>query len=158
VQKPASIAGSPTHDERKDPTMEALLTPAPPRVTRWARNNVWIGRILSGLAVAFLLVDAAMKLVPIAAVIEACQRLGYPADLARPIGVLLLACTALHVVPRSEAIGALLITAYLGGATATHVRIGDPFWFPIIMGTILWTGYLLRRPQMRAILLMRSRA
>jgi hypothetical protein len=131
--------------------MENVLV-SPAQTAPLSKKLVWIGRVLTGLIVAFLLLDGAMKLVPIAPVIEACNRLGYPADIARHLGVLLVACTLLHVIPRTQVLGALLLTAYLGGATATHVRIGDPFWFPIVMGVILWAGLYLREPRLRALL------
>jgi hypothetical protein len=124
-----------------------LVSPAPA-----STKLIWTGRILSGLVVAFLLLDGAMKLVPIAPVIEASARLGWPVELARSLGVLLVASTVLHVIPRTRFVGALLLTAYLGGATATHVRIGDPFWFPILMGVILWAGFTLRDARLRAVL------
>ena len=124
-----------------------VLTAAPT-----SKKLVWTGRVLTGLVVAFLLFDGAIKLVPIAAVIEACQRLGFPAELARHLGLVLVAATVLHLVPRTQVLGALLLTAYLGGATATHVRIGDPFWFPIGMGVILWAGLYLRNPRLHAFL------
>jgi hypothetical protein len=128
-----------------------LVSPARPAAAL-SRKLVWTGRVLTGLIVAFLLLDGAMKLVPIDPVIEACVRLGYPTELARHLGVLLVACTILHVVPRTQVLGALLLTAFLGGATATHVRIGDPFWFPIVMGVLLWLGLYLREPRLRALL------
>ena len=117
-----------------------------------ASRGLWAGRALSGLVVAFLLFDGAIKLIPIAAVIEGSQRLGFPVALARHLGLLLIAATALHLVPRTQLLGAVLVTAYLGGATCSHVRIGDPFWFPILMGAMLWTGYYLRSPRLRAFL------
>lgn len=140
IQNELTAAGA---DDRRD------RSPA-----RGDRSNkwVWTGRVLSGLAIAFLLMDGAMKLVPIAPVLEACRRLGYAAELARPLGVLLCACTIVHVIPRTRVLGALLLTAYLGGATATHVRVGDPFWFPVLMGVILWAGLTLREPRLRALL------
>jgi hypothetical protein len=117
-----------------------------------SKRLVWTGRALTGLVVAFLLFDGAIKLVPIAPVIEACHRLGYQADIARHLGTLLVVCTVLYAIPRTEVLGALLLTAYLGGATASHVRIGDPFWFPIAMGVMLWAGLSLRRPRLRSLL------
>ncbi|HWO13115.1 MAG TPA: DoxX family protein [Polyangiaceae bacterium] len=117
-----------------------------------SQKLVWTGRVLTGLVVAFLLFDGAVKLIPIEPVIEAMRRLGYPVEIARPLGVVLLSCTALHAVARTQFLGALLLTAYLGGATATHVRIGDPFWFPIVMGVMLWAGLYLREPRLRALL------
>jgi len=116
------------------------------------KRTVWIGRTVSGLVVAFLAFDAAMKLVLVAPVVEATGRLGYPIATARPLGIVLLASTILSVVPRTQVLGTLLVTAYLGGATATHVRVGDPFWFPIAMAVLLWTGLVLRAPRLRALL------
>lgn len=117
-----------------------------------SKKTVWLGRTLSGLVTAFLALDAAMKLVLVAPVVEATERLGYPIATARPLGLVLLATTILSLVPRTQVIGALLVTAYLGGATATHVRVGDPFWFPIAIGVLLWAGLVLRTPRLRAVL------
>lgn len=131
--------------------MENVLT-SPLSVAPVSKTPVWVGRVLTGLAVAFLLFDGAIKLVPIAAVVEACQRLGYPGNIARHLGLLLIGCTVLHVIPRTQVLGGLLLTAYLGGATATHVRVGDPFWFPVMVGVILWGGLYLREPRLRGFL------
>lgn len=113
---------------------------------------VFGGRTLSGLVAAFLALDAGMKLVLVTPVVEATERLGYPIATARPLGLVLLASTILSLVPRTQVIGALLVTAYLGGATATHVRVGDPFWFPIVLGVLFWAGLVLRTPRLRALL------
>jgi hypothetical protein len=138
--------------------MENVLT-SPALVAAPVSNKlVWTGRVLTGLAVAFLVFDAVVKLVPIAVVVESCQRLGFPAELARNLGLVLLGSTLLHVIPRTQVVGTLLLTAYLGGATATHVRIGDPFWFPILMGIILWAGLCLRNPRLRGLLVAPSAA
>jgi hypothetical protein len=117
-----------------------------------SKKTVWLGRTLSGLVAAFLALDAVMKLVLVTPVVEATERLGYPIATARPLGVVLLASTILSLIPRTQLIGALLVTAYLGGATATHVRVGDPFWFPIAMGVLLWAGLVLRTPRLRAFI------
>jgi DoxX-like family len=117
-----------------------------------SKKTVWTGRILGGLVAAFLVFDAALKLALVGPVIEATQRLGYPVETARPLGVVLLLSTLLSLLPRTQIVGALLVTAYLGGATATHVRVGDPFWFPIVMGVLLWTALALRTPPLRALL------
>jgi hypothetical protein len=113
-------------------------------VVHESKKLVWIGRVLTGLTVGFLLLDAAGKLAALPPVIEGTQRLGYPVEIVRHLGALLIGITCLHIVPRTQALGALLLTAYLGGATATHVRVGDPFWFPVLMGIILWAGTILR--------------
>ncbi len=130
--------------------MQNVLVSAAPAAL--SKKLIWTGRALTGLIVAFLLFDGAIKLVPIAAVIEAFPRLGYSVDIARTLGLLLVTCTVLHIVPRTQVLGALLLTAYLGGATATHVRVGEPFWFPVLMGVILWAGLYLREPRLRALL------
>jgi hypothetical protein len=132
--------------------MENTLKAAAGSAAPLSQKLVWTGRVLSGLTVAFLLLDGAMKLVPITPVVEACRRLGYAAELARPLGVLLCACALVHLVPRTRVLGALLLTAYLGGATATLVRVGDPFWFPVLMGVLLWAGLTLREPRLRTLL------
>jgi hypothetical protein len=118
----------------------------------------WIGRILGGLAVAFLILDAAMKLVPLQPVIDAMHELGFAgtSGLARGLGVLLLACTILYAIPRTALLGAILLTGYLGGAVATHLRVGDPVFshtvFPVYVGVLIWAGLVLRRPLLLPLL------
>jgi hypothetical protein len=120
---------------------------------------LWIGRVLSGLTVAFLLLDAAMKLVPLRQVTEAMQGLGFTEDpgLARGLGVLLLACTVLYAVPKTAPLGALLLTGYLGGAIAVQLRAGNPLLSHVLfagyVGLALWAGLLLRDAQLRSVLL-----
>jgi hypothetical protein len=113
------------------------------------------GLVLSGLAVLFLVWDAVMKLVKIQPVTDAMERLGYPDATARPIGVILLVCVALYLVPRTAIIGAVMLTGYLGGAIATHVRVEDPLFshtlFPIYFAALLWGGLALRDERARAI-------
>ena len=130
----------------------ALVTPVAPLRARTGAL-VTVGRVLTGLVVAFLLFDALGKLLVLDPVLEGTRRLGYAAGVIRPLGVVLAAITALHVVPRTQLLGALLITAYLGGATATHVRVGEPGWFPILVGVCLWAGLCLRNPRVRALVL-----
>lgn len=115
-----------------------------------SRVGLWTGRVLTGLVVAFLAVDAGAKLIPLAPVVEASQKLGIGVGVIRPLGALLLASTLLHVARRTQLLGAVLVSAYLGGATATHVLTGTPFWFPVAMGVMLWVAYGLRSPQLRA--------
>jgi hypothetical protein len=132
--------------------MENVLTPTTSLGAHSSRILLWIGRVLTGLVVTFLLVDAIAKLIPLAPVVEASRQLGFAVEVIRPLGVV-LASTLLHVIPRTQFIGALLLTAYLGGATATHVHTGTPFWFPVVMGVIIWVTYYLRSPSLRALLL-----
>jgi hypothetical protein len=120
---------------------------------RW-RPARWAGRVLSGLPVAFLLFDAAIKFVRPAFVTEASARIGFPDQLCVPLGVILSACVALYLVPRTAVLGAVLLTGYLGGAVAIHARIGDPLFshtlFPIYFGVMLWGGLYLRDARVRA--------
>ena len=136
--------------------MENVLARTPLLTARPAPALVWTGRVLTGLTVAFLLVDAVAKLIPLAAVVEGTQKVGYTLEVIRPLGVVLAVSALLHLIPRTQFLGAVLLTAYLGGATATHVRIGTPFWVPVLMGVILWISYALRSSPLRSFLLSTS--
>ena len=115
-----------------------------------------VGRFLSGFAVLFLVFDSAAKLVRAQAVLDATAQLGYRTDVVIWLGVILLACVITYVIPQTSILGALLLTGYLGGAVATHVRIGSPLathiLFPIYVAAFLWAGLLLREPALRAFL------
>jgi hypothetical protein len=119
---------------------------------RSARPLVWTGRILTGLIVAFLLVDAVGKLIPLAPYVEGTKQAGYAVELLRPLGLLLAIPTLLHLIPRTQFLGALLLTAYFGGAVATHVRAGTSVWFPVVFCVILWAAYVMRSARLRAFL------
>lgn len=125
-----------------------------------SRKRLWTGRILSSLAVLFLLFDSVIKLTPIAPVRESFERLGYPLSVAVGIGLLELACLALYVIPRTSVLGAILLTGFLGGATATHVRVGDPLvshvLFPTYIGVLVWGGLFLRDSRLSALVPLRS--
>ena len=120
--------------------------------------KTWMGRVLSGLVIAFFIFDGGIKLAPLSIVTETMQQLGYPssATLARGLGVLLLACTALYVIPQTSILGAILLTGYLGGAIATHVRIASPVFshllFGVYLGLILWGGLWLRNERLRQLI------
>jgi hypothetical protein len=116
------------------------------------RAMVWTGRVLTGLIVAFLLVDAIGKLIPLAPYVEGTRQVGYAVELLRPLGLLLAIPTLLHLIPRTQFFGALLLTAYFGGAVATHLRVGTSAWFPIVFCIILWAGYVMRSARLRAFL------
>ena len=114
-----------------------------------------IGRIISALAVLFLLFDGAIKVLQLAPAVDGAVQLGYPAHLTPGLGILLLACLAVYVLPRTSALGAILLTGYLGGAIATHVRVGSPLFsviFPVVVGVLLWGGLSLRDARLRALL------
>jgi DoxX-like family len=116
----------------------------------------WVGLILSGLVIVFLLLDGAMKLIPLDVVAETSAQLGLPAHLARPLGVITLACTILYAIPRTSVLGAILLTAYMGGAIATHVRVGSPLFSHVLFGVYLalfiWGGLYLRDERVRALI------
>jgi hypothetical protein len=117
---------------------------------------LWIGRILSGLTVLFFLMDGVMKLWKPAVVVESTVReLGYPESDIVGMGVLLLICTFLYVLPRTSILGAILLTGYLGGAVASKVRI-DAGWFdlafPVICGALVWSGLWMRDIRVRTLL------
>jgi hypothetical protein len=118
---------------------------------------IWAGRILSALVVLFLVFDGGIKLVPLAPVTEAMAQLGYPAGLERTLGVLTLACAALYAIPRTSVMGAILLTGLLGGAIATHLRVGSPVFTHLLFGAYLglmaWGGLMLRDRRVRALLI-----
>jgi hypothetical protein len=132
--------------------MENVLASRPLLATPGSRALLWTGRVLTGLIVAFLLVDAVGKLIPLAPYVEGTKRLGYAVESIRPLGLVLAVSTLLQVVPQTQLVGMVLVTGYLGGATATHVRMGAPFWFPVAMGVLLWVAYYLRSPKLRALM------
>jgi hypothetical protein len=120
------------------------------------------GWILSGLAIAFLLMDATMKLLALPVVLEASGPLGFSgAAMARELGIILLICTALYIAPRTAVLGAILLTGYLGGAVATHFRVGSPLvthtLFGVYLGVFVWGGLYLRDPRVRALIPFRVR-
>jgi len=112
-----------------------------------SKSRLWAGRIVSGFAALFLLVDGVMKLFQPAAVLEATVRLGFPVSALVGIGLVLIACTLLYLVPRTSIPGAVLLTGYLGGAVATQVRAGSSWFetvFPVLIGVLVWGGLWLR--------------
>jgi hypothetical protein len=127
--------------------------------TSISKTSLWVGRIVSGLPALFLLVDGAMKLAKPAIVVDATTKLGYSESVIIPLGIVLIACTILYLIPPTSVLGAILLTAYLGGAVATHVRAGEPLFsvvFPIIFGILLWLGLYLHDVRLRALIPLRS--
>jgi len=130
---------------------------APPAVGKRAHVVGWV---MSGLAIAFMLMDATMKLLALPVVLQSSGELGFVgAPMARGLGVLLLICTLLYLAPRTAVIGAILLTGFLGGAVATHVRVGSPLFthvlFGVYLGALLWGGLYLREPRLRALIPLR---
>jgi len=128
----------------------------PPGTQSVSKKSLWAGRIISTLVGLFLLFDAVAKLMRIAPVLQAFTQLGFSTSLAVPIGAVLLLCTILYVIPPTSILGAILLTAYLGGATVTHLRAGQPFYFPIIFGVLVWGGLYLREDRLHALIPLRS--
>lgn len=112
----------------------------------------WLGWIVTLLPVAGLLLSAGMKFAQPAEMPEQFSKLGWPMSLAITLGVIELVCTILYLVPYTSVLGAILLTGYLGGAIATHVRIGDDFLPPIIIGVLMWLGLFLRDARIRDLI------
>jgi DoxX-like family len=122
---------------------------------------VWAGRVISGLAVLFFLFDGIMKLVKPPIVVSSTVELGYRESVIIPLGIVLITCTLLYIIPRTSVLGAILLTGYLGGAVATHLRVGAgvfPIVFPIIFGVLVWAGLFLRDDRIRALIPLRTNA
>jgi hypothetical protein len=121
--------------------------------SRGGSRRVWIGRALSGVAVLFLTMDAAMKLLQSPAAIEGTTKLGYSPAVILPLAIIQLVCLALYLIPRTAVLGAILWTGYLGGAVATHLRIASPLFshllFPVYVALLLWGGLWLRDRRLR---------
>ena len=117
-----------------------------------SKKMLWAGRIMSALPVLLLVFSAVMKLFKPASVVEGFVRLGYPESLILPIGVLELVCAVVYAIPRTSIFGAILLTGYLGGATATLVRGGEAFFAPVVAGVLVWGGLFLRDQRLRALI------
>ena len=119
-------------------------------------RSVWAGRVLSSLAVLFLLLDGIGKLVGPPPVVAATLALGYRSDAIAPLGIMVLIGAVLYVIPRTAMLGAVLLTGFLGGAVASHFRIGNPLFsftlFPVYIGALMWLGLWLRSPKLRSVL------
>jgi len=124
-------------------------------------RTFWMGWVLSGLVIAFMVMDFTMKLLALPVVLESGAPLGFVGvAMARELGIILLICTVLYTVPRTAVLGAILLTGYLGGTVATHVRVGNPLFthvlFGVYLGVMLWAGLYLRDARLRALLPLRS--
>ncbi len=121
-----------------------------------SKSALWLGRVLSGLVIVFLLFDGAIKLVPWPVVTETMDRIGYGSSetLARSLGIITIVCTVLYAIPPTSILGAILLTGYLGGAMASHLRIGSPLFshilFGFYLGLMVWGGLWLRDKTLRS--------
>jgi hypothetical protein len=127
-----------------------MTTPATPKAM------LWTGRVMSGLLVAFMLMDSIIKLILIQPVIDTMTQMGLPVAMARPIGAIELAVTFLYAVPRTSVLGAVLLTAVFGGAITSHWRLDSPLFshtlFGVYLGLLAWGGLWLRDPRIRSIM------
>lgn len=115
----------------------------------------WAGRIITGIIVLFLFMDAIMKVVESGPAMEGSAQLGWPEQAVQSIGIVLLLATILYVIPKTSILGAIILTGYLGGATAVMVRAmqpGHPYWFPLVFGVLVWAGLFLRDENLRAMI------
>ena len=142
--------------------MTAITPDAKPLVAQPMSNSKAMSRagwILSGLVILFMTFDAGGKLAVIAPVVDATRQLGYPVELIRPLGAIALICTVLYAFPRTAVLGAILLTAFFGGAVASHLRLGDPLvshvLFGVYVGVLAWGGLYLRDARLRALLPLR---
>ena len=132
------------------------MQPSSETTARDVGKRARVGRALSAVAVAFLLFDSVGKLLEVAPVVAGTAQLGYPEGIVRTLGVILLLCVVVHLIPRASVLGAILLTGYLGGAVATHVRVGSPLLthvlFPVYVAAFVWGGLLLRDPRLQRAL------
>ncbi len=126
--------------------------------TTVSKRTLILAWILSAAPAALLLFSGGMKLVRPPDLKEGFEKLGYSFDLARPIGVVEVLCTLLYLVPRTSVLGAVLLAGYMGGAIATHVRLGEAWYLQAAVGVALWLGIYLREPRLRALLPLRNAA
>jgi hypothetical protein len=128
------------------------------QTTSGSKAMLWTGRVISGLIAAALVVSAVFKFTQSEKVVTEFGRLGWPDDLFLTLGVIELACAILYAIPQTAVLGAILVTGYLGGAIATHVRIEDAFLPPLVMGVLGWVGLYLRDDRLRKLIPWRSTA
>jgi DoxX-like family len=124
-----------------------------------SKGSLWAGHILSILSILFFLMDAVMKLLKPAFVVDATVKLGYQEDVIQGLGIALLICTILYAIPVTSVLGAILLTGYLGGAVASNLRVGSPLFsnvlFPVYFALVLWGGLYLRDKRLRALIPLR---
>jgi hypothetical protein len=133
-------------------TIPSVTNTTATKTTKPIDKKLWTARVLGTLVILFLLVDGAGKVARLPAYVEGTARVGYPAGVLVPLGLVLIASTVLYTLRRTAVLGAVLLTGYLGGAVATHVRMGEPFWFPLLFGVILWGCLYLRDERVRSLL------
>jgi hypothetical protein len=137
-------------------TLSASASSPLPDSPRISRPAFWIGWVLGVLPAVLMLFSAGMKFSGNPEVIKGFEHLGWPDQLAITLGILELGVTLVYLIPQTAVLGAILLTGYLGGATATHVRIGEPWHMTVIVGMMFWFGLYLREPQLRILIPLRQ--
>lgn len=123
-----------------------------------SKASLWTGRVISALIILFMLFDGGAKIVRFAPYVEGTVKAGYADSLVVPLGIVGLVCTIVYAIPQTSVLGAILMTGYFGGATATHVRLGQPFYFPVVFGILVWLALYLREPRLRDLIPLRKRS
>jgi hypothetical protein len=121
-----------------------------------SKTSLWAGRILSALPVLLMAFAGLFPFLKPAEAAQASAHYGYPEGAMLRIGIVAMVCAILYAIPRTSVLGAILLTGYLGGATATHVRAGEPFFFPVVVGIVVWLGLYLRDQRLHALIPLRS--
>ncbi len=143
------------------PSRTAMDEPAGNAAGSNSKGQLWTGRVLSALAILFLLFDSFGKFTMPVQVVQACVRLGFPVSLSPTLGILLTLSAILYAIPRTAVMGAVLLTGYLGGAVAIQLRAGSPLFetvFPAIFGIVVWAGIFLRDSTLRQVFPLRRPA
>ena len=126
-----------------------------------SKKKLWTGRIMSIIVILFLLFDGITKLIVVEEAVNGTVQLGYPESTVQVIGLILLVCLIIYIVPRTSVFGAILLTGFLGGAVATQLRIGNPLFsnilFPVYLGILLWGGIFLRDNKLKGIISLKSK-
>lgn len=126
--------------------------PSHNETTTVSKKMLWAGYIISAVPVLMLLFSGVMKLIKPDAVVKGFADLSWPESHALPLGIVEIVCTVLYVIPQTAVLGAILLTGYLGGAIATHVRLSEQFIGPAVFGVLIWLGLYLRDPRLRALI------
>lgn len=133
---------------------------ATPPVQQISKAALWTRRILTGVIVLFLLFDGITKVMKVPAVLQVSAQIGFPENLIVPVGITLLVCTVVYIIPSTSTLGAILLTGYLGGAVCTQLRAGKPFFsqtlFPAYFGVLVWITLYLRESRLRSLIPFRS--
>jgi hypothetical protein len=144
---------APTSERRPTLSLEKIVEAAAPT----SKKMIWTGRVISAIPVLLMVFSAVMKLIKAAPVVQGMPRFGYPESLIVIIGVLELLSCIIYLIPSTAVLGAILMTGYLGGATATNVRVGDPSYImTVLLGVFVWGGLFFRDARVRALIPFRS--